>query len=55
MGFRVSFIRVKQESARMKVPDRPTPAEQWTTLGAEAEEGCLDVTVYKNLRNADVE
>lgn len=45
MGFLVCFIKDRQESARMKVPDRPTPAEQWTTLGDSAEDGCLEVTM----------
>ena len=54
-GFLVLLILSRQASTRMKVPDRPIPAEQWTMLGASGLEGCMEVTVFKNLRKVAVD
>ena len=33
----------------------PIPAEQCMTFGERADEGCIDVTVFKNFKNVVVE
>jgi hypothetical protein len=42
-------------STNIKVPDLPIPAEQCMTFGETADEGCIDVTVFKNFKNVVVE
>ena len=55
IGLLVCRILSKHTSTKIKVPERPIPAEQWTTLGATEADGCFEVTVCRNFKKVEVE